>query len=238
MSDTFGHTYGTPLARYDRDSQSWRTSEDTSLWDLPTSLGTLPTWGMTQGGDLFELPTPERPTSVPEFSSLPTPRATPAMSEALDITLGMYQRRGGTTKGRLEESIALLPTPAVNDMGGGQNNRVVGRVGAASEVIGRQASATRQESCDRSTAHDVDWGKYEQAVNRWEALSRPAPSPTFSDKDGRARLSPTFVEWMMGLPEGHVTGHGLSVAQELKMLGNGVVPQQAALALKLLGVTA
>jgi DNA (cytosine-5)-methyltransferase 1 len=43
---------------------------------------------------------------------------------------------------------------------------------------------------------------------------------------------------MMGLPEGHVTGHGLSVAQELKMLGNGVVPQQAALALKLLGVTA
>ena len=42
----------------------------------------------------------------------------------------------------------------------------------------------------------------------------------------------------MGLPEGHVTGHGLSVTQELKMLGNGVVPQQAALALKLLGVTA
>jgi hypothetical protein len=120
MTDTFGHTYGTPLARYDRDSQSWRTSEDTSLWDLPTSLVTLPTWGMTQGGDLFELPTPERPTSVPEFSSLPTPRATPAMSEALDITLGMYQRRGGTTKGRLEESIALLPTPAVNDMGGGK----------------------------------------------------------------------------------------------------------------------
>jgi DNA (cytosine-5)-methyltransferase 1 len=41
---------------------------------------------------------------------------------------------------------------------------------------------------------------------------------------------------MMGLPEGHVTGHALSAAQELKMLGNGVVPQQAALALRLLGV--
>ncbi len=39
---------------------------------------------------------------------------------------------------------------------------------------------------------------------------------------------------MMGLPEGHVTGHGLSAAQELKMLGNGVVPQQAALALRML----
>ena len=40
---------------------------------------------------------------------------------------------------------------------------------------------------------------------------------------------------MMGLPEGWVTGHGLSPSQELKMLGNGVVPQQARLALALLG---
>jgi DNA (cytosine-5)-methyltransferase 1 len=51
-------------------------------------------------------------------------------------------------------------------------------------------------------------------------------------------LNPVWVEWMMGLPKGHVTGHGLKRTQELKMLGNGVVPQQAALALKLLGVTA
>lgn len=39
---------------------------------------------------------------------------------------------------------------------------------------------------------------------------------------------------MMGLNDGWVTGHGLRPAQELKMLGNGVVPQQAALALRLL----
>lgn len=39
---------------------------------------------------------------------------------------------------------------------------------------------------------------------------------------------------MMGLPEGHVTGHGLKPAACLKMLGNGVVPQQAALALRML----
>ena len=34
----------------------------------------------------------------------------------------------------------------------------------------------------------------------------------------------------MGLPDGWVTGAGLSRSQELKMLGNGVVPQQAAAA--------
>lgn len=40
----------------------------------------------------------------------------------------------------------------------------------------------------------------------------------------------------MGLPVGHVTGHGLSAAQSLKMLGNGVCPQQATLALRMLAV--
>ena len=35
-----------------------------------------------------------------------------------------------------------------------------------------------------------------------------------------------------GLDGGHVTGHGLSSAKELKMLGNGVVPQQARAAIQ------
>jgi DNA (cytosine-5)-methyltransferase 1 len=41
-----------------------------------------------------------------------------------------------------------------------------------------------------------------------------------------------FVEWMMGLPAGHVTSAPISRADQLKALGNGVVPQQAALALR------
>lgn len=45
------------------------------------------------------------------------------------------------------------------------------------------------------------------------------------------KLNPKFVEYMMGLPEGWVTDAGLSRAQQLKMLGNGVVPQQALFAL-------
>lgn len=44
---------------------------------------------------------------------------------------------------------------------------------------------------------------------------------------------------MMGLPEGWVTATpGLGRNGQLKALGNGVVPQQAAFALHLLGVTA
>jgi DNA (cytosine-5)-methyltransferase 1 len=56
--------------------------------------------------------------------------------------------------------------------------------------------------------------------------------PSALDQDGK--LSALFVEYMMGLPVGWVTDTGLSRAQQLKMLGNGVVPQQAELALELL----
>lgn len=77
------------------------------------------------------------------------------------------------------------------------------------------------------------WGVYEPAVRRWEdILGRPAPGPT----DDRGRLNPPFVEWMMGLPAGWVTDPDLGVSrtQQLRMLGNAVVPQQAALALSIL----
>jgi DNA (cytosine-5)-methyltransferase 1 len=75
------------------------------------------------------------------------------------------------------------------------------------------------------------FGPYEQAVRRWEhVLGRPAPDPT----DGR-RLNPRFVEWMMGLPDGWVTDVVPQRTHALRILGNGVVPQQAAMALRLLG---
>ena len=48
------------------------------------------------------------------------------------------------------------------------------------------------------------------------------------------RLNVKFVEYMMGLPSGWVTGIDLPRAQMLKILGNGVVPQQALKALQLL----
>jgi DNA (cytosine-5)-methyltransferase 1 len=48
------------------------------------------------------------------------------------------------------------------------------------------------------------------------------------------KLNAKFVEYMMGLPVGWVTNLDLSRSQQLKMLGNGVVPQQAYYALELL----
>jgi DNA (cytosine-5)-methyltransferase 1 len=87
----------------------------------------------------------------------------------------------------------------------------------------------------------ANWGKFEPAIRRWEeTLGRPAPAPTQPDgKDGAPRLSADFTEWMMGVPFGWITDCGLTRNESLKACGNGVVPQQAELALRVLlqGIT-
>jgi hypothetical protein len=54
-----------------------------------------------------------------------------------------------------------------------------------------------------------------------------------SGRRGQPQLNPGFVEWLMGLPAGWVTGvDGLSRNDMLRVLGNGVVPHQAVAALR------
>jgi len=92
----------------------------------------------------------------------------------------------------------------------------------------------------------IEWGDFGPAVRRWERITgRPSPVPYGRATHGRPRLEPEWVEWLMGLPRGWVTGplpdadlfgmgQKLSRHDALVMLGNGVVPQQAALALDVL----
>jgi len=73
---------------------------------------------------------------------------------------------------------------------------------------------------------ETTWGRYDGAIRRWEAiLGRPAPVPAINWK-----MNPAFIEWMMGFPEGWVTGNDLPYRGMLRCLGNAVVPLQAAYA--------
>jgi DNA (cytosine-5)-methyltransferase 1 len=116
------------------------------------------------------------------------------------------------------------PTTDTDSDGHGEQLHA-GRMGG---VEGEATVSTQQWERSRGESNPgSDWGKYTPVIRQWElVLDRTVPVPTVTHKD-KQRLNPVFVEWMMGLDEGHVTGHGLSAAQELKMLGNGVVPQQA-----------
>ena len=108
-------------------------------------------------------------------------------------------------------AVSLLPTPTTEPLTGNDHARHLG-----AEV-----------KPDR-------WGDYAAATARWEAVTgRPAPDPTEPNAKGGHRLSARFVEWLMGLPEGHVTDvPGMTRNVALKALGNGVVPQQCAAALQ------
>lgn len=82
----------------------------------------------------------------------------------------------------------------------------------------------------RECLSETNWGEYGTAINRWEhILGRSAPPPVEDNK-----LSASFVEWMMGLEKNWVCGVVESRAKALKVLGNGVVKQQARLALELI----
>jgi len=107
----------------------------------------------------------------------------------------------------------------------GRDGRAVPRTLAEGGWAG--AAVCSSEPVDRATI----WGEYTTTVARWEhIIGRPAPDPT----DDRGRLNPPFVEWMMGLPAGWVCDVLDTRTHALRVLGNGVVPQQARLALQLL----
>lgn len=114
-----------------------------------------------------------------------------------------------------------------------QLTRPAGSRNAGSGATTGEPTSNESAAAVQSSRGGADaWGRFAPAIGRWEhILGRSVPRAT----DDLARLSPVFVEWMMGLPAGHVTEvPGLTRNQQLKALGNGVVPQQAAAALRLL----
>jgi len=120
--------------------------------------------------------------------------------------------------------VLLMPTPTAVD----------GNTVAKSELDNNNPKHRLKVEAQVLARDNVNWGKFEPAIRRWEEiLNRPAPAPTKPDgKDGNHRLSSAFTEWMMGVPKGWITDCGLTRNEELKACGNGVVPQQAELALR------
>ena len=142
---------------------------------------------------------------------LPTPQATNATASSTGYGANLHEVARG-----------LLPTPSASDAIMGLP-RTRGRPPENAPQLAPRLEYT-------------DFGMYAPAIARWEqVLGREAPAPTIppTREGGRARLSTRFVEWLMGLEDGHVTGEdlGLTREQQLRLLGNGVVPQQGAAAI-------
>lgn len=117
--------------------------------------------------------------------------------------------------------VALLPTPRASDGSGGPN------------------PLSRHERMDDVETRVIrmggEWGEYAAAICRHEdMLGRLAPAPIEQSRHGNPRLSPAFAEWMMMWPVGWTTDPaiGLSRNEQLRIIGNGVVPRQATAAFR------
>lgn len=191
-------------------------------WDERAGLCTDEPAGGGRG-----LPPRVRGQVVPALSLLPTPRATRGGSG----TETMYELGAQRSDEERTQGVVLLPTPTSTD------HKASGSA-AYAKTDTHNVGTTLTDAAVRQPER---WGEYAPAIARWGALTRPAPAPTEpTGKGGAHRLSPRFVEWLMGLPDGWVTDPAIwdgvkpSTARnaQLTALGNGVVPQQAAAALR------
>ena len=186
-----------------------------------------------------------------------------AYAQGVGLERGWPARDGGfgLADGDIRDGLIdrpLLRTPVADELGGGplhpdvakergQTLRLSGQLLALGGHLGREGRLfstpdTAPEAPNTgSNSHKagnvvgaMQWGEYEPAVRLWEALTRPAPPPTFPDgRDGNHRLAAVFPEWMMGYPLGWVTDIiGRNAA--IKACGNGVCTPQAFAALNIL----
>jgi hypothetical protein len=212
MSDTCGPMYEMPLAQYDPDGRCWKTSEVTSLWALPMSSLTLPTWGCLRDGALYELPTPERPTIERDCSSLPTPTASDTNGPGLH----------GTGGPDLRTVITTLPTPKAGD---GERGRDLPRLRAdtqsrelATAVVNLPTPTS--QAAKHPTMDDRGPGTPDDA-NLWSVVGRLLPTPAVNDM-GAGKDPQAWDEWAarQKAADGRPAPHGKSLEQEaLRMLG-------------------
>jgi len=93
----------------------------------------------------------------------------------------------------------------------------------------------RDNSSGTPRSSHTNWRAFSNVVTRWENVTgRAVPHPTVPGVHGGPVLSPAFVEHLMGLPAGWLTDVPLLRVDQLRILGNGVVPHQAALAVSML----
>ena len=126
MTEQSSPTSPTPLAFFDPESSSWRTSQGSLLSAAPESLQRLPAWVMWDAQALFELRTPERLTAARDGSALPG-LPTPVVNdmgagktvEAWDTWTDEMKAKHGNGNGHGPslsiEAQRLLPTPTARD---------------------------------------------------------------------------------------------------------------------------
>lgn len=211
-----GERWPASLAKYDRDSRSWKTAQFSLLGDLELFSETWPRWGMTHGGEFYPQPTPERPTSENESGSLlPTPTT---------VDSGSYFNRSASPGAIMRPTLGamakhnLWASPASADAmvshGGGQGRSL--RTDIHNWKHGLWPTPTVDGNYNRKGASAKSGDGLATAVAGGRTTPPTYPTPTASTggpepegETGRklttvvgGQLNPEWVEWLMNWPIG------------------------------------
>jgi len=227
-----GSTWQELSVKYDLDSHSWRTH--LCLWDeeLQWSSVTLPKWGMTRSGALFQHPTAERPINGIGSGLWLTPRASDVGKGESNHTF--LARMGDRTDSCAQSLAAQVnnpktwPTPQASDCQQGGTTQGNRKSPNLSIVVKNWPTPTTQNSKHGSP---TEWEKKNRPTHLHAlAATRSWPTPQASDNRDRGNLgsgaiqrrkekgkqialsqsvsvtsgalNPLWVEWLMGWPLG------------------------------------
>lgn len=196
-----GQAWRKPFAMYDQDTSTWKTWPVSGREDSIELPVIWPHSGMTSGGIAYALaPLGQRITGI-DGLRWPYRHGAPAFK---------------------------TPTSNLASNGGARD--------PAERIAGGHGPTLDDQVCYLlprvlpAPGEPFDWGRFADVVRRWERISgQPAPfPPSETGPRGGRRVTAHFCEWLMGLPRGWVTGvRGLNYAEQIRAIGNAVVPLQA-----------
>ena len=183
-----GHKWRGWLAKFDPLSCSWRTAQCSLLGEEHELLLTLPRWGMTVDGLLWELPTLEHRTKGTESGFSPNGVDTFHTPNTTGLDGGSNSRKA------LRKKMERLPTPQSTDYRDKPTSASWKAKGGINFSL-----ANPEIQAMWPTPNARDWKDTQTAGNRKSpGLGVVAHLGT---TDG-GQLNPPWVEWLMGWPIG------------------------------------
>ena len=183
-----GESLPESLAKFDHGSSTWKTHQCLLFEASTESLETLPKWGMTAGGELWEHTMSAHLIKGTASGLWPTPRSR--------MTGAATPNRLKDKNRNLEKAVAqeMWPTPNSSD----NRPRATQKSTLRRRLIGKQISleaAVKYPAPNLATpqARDHRTGQLERYKNR--------PWKNLNDQVG-GQLNPAWVEWLMGWPIG------------------------------------
>jgi DNA (cytosine-5)-methyltransferase 1 len=183
------------LAWYDQSSSSWKTYQQSLVTDWEPYSETWPRWGMTQGGSAYAHPMSERRITETDGLHWPTPDTRGFVNEGnLSMLAKMCDNKeemfamGHRAAASKKEK--FWPTPRANTA---MASTITPESAWDSKRFPNLETMVGRQMWPTPTAHNAKETNAPSEANR--------NTPTLAAQVG-GKLSPLWVEWLMGFPTG------------------------------------